>query len=101
MTLFTYLGKEGAILRMVEAFLNHPSRFMHPVELARATGLGVFEIRDRLEGCQALFVRLPRTPDGLVRYALASSSRGSTRKAFKPSSPSARERNGLPSPQVS
>ena len=76
MTLFTYLGKEGAILRMVEAFLNHPSRFMHPVELSRATGLGVFEIRDRLEGCQALFVRLPRTPDGLVRYALASSLAG-------------------------
>ena len=76
MTLFTYLGKEGAILQMVEAFLNHPSRFMHPVELARATGLGVFEIRDRLEGCQALFVRLPRTPDGLVRYALASSLAG-------------------------
>ena len=83
MNLFTYLGKEGVILRMVDAFLGHSSRFMHPVEIARATGLGVFEIRDRLEGCQAVFVRLPRTPDGLVRYALASSLAGLDREGIE------------------
>ena len=96
-----YLSWEGGSHPPHGRGLPEPSQPLHASGGARPSdGPGVFEIRDRLEGCQALFVRLPRTPDGLVRYALASSLAGLDQEGIQ-TLIAQRERNGLPSPQVS
>ncbi|MEE4360205.1 MAG: hypothetical protein V2I63_01640 [Pseudomonadales bacterium] len=74
MTLLRYLGKQQRILALYQAFRETPDKGLHPIQLCRATGLDMFEVRARLDGCPELFVRLPRSADGVVRYRLTSAT---------------------------
>lgn len=67
-----YLGRQSRIIALYEAFLERDGT-AHPIELSKATGLDMFEVQRRLQGCPELFVKLPRRDD-LVRWRLTSAT---------------------------
>ncbi len=69
---FRYLGREERVMKLYRAFREQPGRALHPMQLARATGLDMFEVERRLRGCSEVFVRMPKRPDGTTRYRLTS-----------------------------
>jgi hypothetical protein len=68
-----YLGKQGRVRALYEA-LSGERKALHPVQLSRETGMDMFEVQRRLEGCPELFVKLPRNTEGLVRWRLTSTA---------------------------
>ena len=68
-----YLGKQNRVRALYEA-LSGERKALHPVQLSKETGLDMFEVQRNLEGCPELFVKLPRNPDGLVRWRLTSTA---------------------------
>ena len=69
-----FLGKERQILALYDTFVEANDLGLHPTELSRHTGLDMHTIQERLDACPEIFVRLPRNPEGLVRYRLTSSA---------------------------
>lgn len=68
-----YLGKQGRIRALYDALAGE-RKALHPVQLSKETGMDMFEVQRRLEGCPELFVKLPRNPEGLVRWRLTSTA---------------------------
>ena len=68
-----YLGRQERIIDLYEQMAARDAP-MHPIQLSRETGLDMFEVQRRLEGCPELFVKLPRNPEGLVRWRLTSAT---------------------------
>ena len=68
-----YLGRQTRIHALYEALAGE-RRALHPVQLSKATGMDMFEVQRQLEGCPELFVKLPRNPEGLVRWRLTSTA---------------------------
>lgn len=73
MNWFRYLGKQDRIIALYELFLAERGP-LHPIQASRGTGLDMFEVQRRLEGCPELFVKLPRNADGLVRWRLTTAA---------------------------
>ncbi len=69
-----YLGRERQIEALYTALREAEGKARHPAELSREVGLDMLAIRERLDACPELFVRLPRNPEGLVRYRITSSA---------------------------
>lgn len=68
-----WLGKQDRIIALYELFLTE-SGPLHPIQASRGTGLDMFEVQRRLEGCPELFVKLPRNAEGLVRWRLTTAA---------------------------
>lgn len=75
---FRFRGKLRRLAQIYQCFRDHPDKAMHPIEIARHTGIGFAEVNARLESTPELFVKLPRRPDGLTRYRLTSSTAART-----------------------
>lgn len=75
---FRFRGKLRRLAQIYQCFREHPDKAMHPIEIARHTGLGFAEVNARLAATPELFVKLPRRPDGLTRYRLTSSTAART-----------------------
>lgn len=75
---FRFRGKLRRLAQIYQCFLDHPSKAMHPIEIARHTGIGFAEVNARLTSTPELFVKLPRRPDGLTRYRLTSTAAART-----------------------
>lgn len=69
-----YLGRERQIEALFGAFDAADRQALHPIQISRETGLDMHQVQQRLDGCPELFVRLPRNPEGLVRYRISSSA---------------------------
>ena len=69
-----YLGRERQIIALFEVFAAAEGQAMHPIQISRETGLDMHLVQQRLDTCSELFVRLPRNPEGLVRYRITSSA---------------------------
>lgn len=69
-----YLGRERQIEALFATFEKAEGQALHPIQISRETGLDMHQIQQRLEDCPELFVRLPRNPEGLVRYRITSSA---------------------------
>ncbi|MCC5887658.1 MAG: hypothetical protein JJT88_14585 [Gammaproteobacteria bacterium] len=69
-----YLGRERQIEALFETFQAADGQAMHPIQISRETGLDMHVVQQRLDNCPELFVRLPRNPEGLVRYRITSSA---------------------------
>lgn len=69
-----YLGRERQIEALFEAFAAADGQALHPIQICRETGLDMHQVQQRLDNCPELFVRLPRNPEGLVRYRITSSA---------------------------
>lgn len=69
-----YLGKERQLLALYDAFKDAEGQARHPTELSPEVGLDMHTVQTRVEGAPELFVKLPRNPEGLVRYRLTSSA---------------------------
>ena len=70
---FRFRGKLRRLAQIYQCFVDHPGKAMHPIEIARHTGVGFAEVNARLETTPEMFVKLPRRPDGITRYRLTSS----------------------------
>ncbi|MBV1904457.1 MAG: hypothetical protein KUG75_00155 [Pseudomonadales bacterium] len=70
---FRFRGKTKRLLALYHCFLEHPGVGLHPIQLAKYTGLSFAEVASRLNTTQELFVRLPKRKDGITRYRLTSS----------------------------
>ncbi len=68
-----YLGRQTRIRALHEA-LAAERKALHPVQLSKETGMDMFEVQRQLEACPELFVKLPRNPEGLVRWRLTSTA---------------------------
>jgi hypothetical protein len=91
--LLRYLGKQDRIVALYEALIERDGA-AHPIELSKDTGLDMFEVQRRLEGCPELFVKLPRRDD-LVRWRLTSAT-----AAMEPEAVAALIRNRARSEQL-
>ncbi len=69
-----YLGRERQIEALYSAMKAADGKAMHPTELSRETSLDMHTVQQRMDACPELFVRLPRNPEGLVRYRITSSA---------------------------
>lgn len=69
-----FLGRERQIEALFAAFDEARGQALHPIHLSRETGLDMHQVQQRLDNCPELFVRLPRNPEGLVRYRISSSA---------------------------
>jgi len=69
-----YLGRERQIEALFQAFDAVDRQALHPIQISRETGLDMHQVQQRLDTCTELFVRLPRNPEGLVRYRMTSSA---------------------------
>lgn len=69
-----YLGRERQIEALFQAFHAADRQALHPIQISRETGLDMHQVQQRLDACPELFVRLPRNPEGLVRYRISSSA---------------------------
>ena len=70
---FRFRGKTRVLMALVQCFLDEPAKGLHPAQLARSTGIPIYDVARRLNGTPELFVRLPGLRDGIIRYRLASS----------------------------
>ena len=70
---FRFRGKAGRLLKLVDCFLDEPSKGLSPSHLGREAGLPLYDAARMLEQTPELFVKLPRRGDGITRYRLASS----------------------------
>lgn len=70
---FRFRGRVRRLQELYRCFLDHPEQALHPTQIARYTGMSFSEVNRRLEATPELFVKLPRRPDGITRYRLASS----------------------------
>ncbi|MEE4301052.1 MAG: hypothetical protein V2J24_16545 [Pseudomonadales bacterium] len=68
-----YLGRQSRIRALYEA-LSGERRALHPVQLSKQTGMDMFGVQRQLDACPELFVKLPRNPEGLVRWRLTSTA---------------------------
>ncbi|MCC5873237.1 MAG: hypothetical protein JJU22_12625 [Gammaproteobacteria bacterium] len=69
-----YLGRERQIEALFQTFQEAEGQALHPIQICRETGLDMHQVQQRLDHCPELFVRLPRNPEGLVRYRITSSA---------------------------
>ena len=69
-----YLGKERQLLALYDTLKEAEGQALHPTELSPETGIDMHTVQARLDGATELFVKLPRNPEGLVRYRLTSSA---------------------------
>lgn len=69
-----FLGRERQIEALFATFDAAEGQALHPIQLSRETGLDMHQVQQRLDDCPELFVRLPRNPEGLVRYRISSSA---------------------------
>ncbi len=69
-----YLGRERQIEALFQTFQAAEGQAMHPIQICRETGFDMHQVQQRLDNCPELFVRLPRNPEGLVRYRITSSA---------------------------
>lgn len=77
---FKYLGKEQHILALYDAMRARDDKASHPTQLCPETGLDMHTVQALLDATQDLFVRLPRNPEGLVRYRITSSASAMSRE---------------------
>lgn len=80
MSWLKYLGRQDRVIRLYEALAAQDGP-MHPIQLSRETGLDMFEVQRTLGDCPELFVKLPRNPEGLVRWRLTSATGAMTPEA--------------------
>ena len=71
---FRFRGKTARLLAIYQCFLEHPGVGLHPIQIAKYTGLTLAEATLRLDSTIELFVRLPKRKDGITRYRLTSST---------------------------
>ena len=70
---FRFRGKIARLTDIYHCFLEQPGVGLHPTQIARHSGIAFTEVTKRLEATPELFVKLPRRPDGITRYRLATS----------------------------
>ncbi|MCH2099178.1 MAG: hypothetical protein MK142_12375 [Pseudomonadales bacterium] len=68
-----YLGKQTRVQALYAALADAGAP-LHPVQLSKETGLDMFAVQRQLEACPELFIKLPRNPEGLVRWRLTSTA---------------------------
>jgi len=68
---FRFRGKIRRLFDMYACLLEHP-RGLHPTQISRHTGIAFAEVVVRLDNTPELFVKLPRSADGITRYRLTS-----------------------------
>lgn len=68
-----YLGKQTRVHALYAALVDAGTP-LHPVQLSKETGLDMYEVQRQLEACPELFIKLPRNPEGLVRWRLTSTA---------------------------
>ena len=68
---FRFRGKLRRLTEIYLCFLDNDEKGLHPVQIARQTGIGFTEVSRRLDATPELFVRLPKR-DGITRYRLTS-----------------------------
>ncbi len=73
---FRFRGKISQIMNLYECFRlcseeNKNSPAMHPVTLAKLTGIPFGDIAERLQEIPEIFIKLPKR-DGITRYRLSS-----------------------------
>jgi len=71
---FRFRGKLRRLALIYKCFLDNPGVGLHPVQIARQTGIGFVEVNSLLESTPEMFVRLPRRPDGLTRFRMTSTA---------------------------
>ena len=69
---FRFRGKLRRLTDIYFCFLDNEGKALHPIQIARQTGIGFIEVSARLDATPELFVRLPKRPDGITRYRLTS-----------------------------
>ena len=70
---FRFRGKLRKLALIYNCFREHPGVGLHPMQVAKYTGLSLAEANRLLSSTPEMFVRLPRRSDGLTRYRLISS----------------------------
>ena len=68
---FRFRGRLELLGRIVACFRDNPGVGLHPVQIARQTGLSTARAIELLEATPELFVKLPRRDD-MTRYRLTS-----------------------------
>lgn len=71
---FRFRGKLRRLARLYQCFIDHPGVGLHPMQIARFTGISLLEVNNRLQATPELFVKLPRRSDDLTRYRLTSAT---------------------------
>lgn len=77
---FRFRGKLRRLAQIYQCFLDHPGAGLHPMQIARYTGIGFQEVSARLNATPELFVKLPRRPDGITRYRLTTTAAARSRE---------------------
>lgn len=69
---FRFRGKLRKLALIYNCFKENPGVGLHPMQIAKQTGLSLAETNQRLSSTPEMFVKLPKRPDGLTRYRLIS-----------------------------
>ena len=77
---FRFRGKLRRLAQIYQCFIDHPGIGLHPMQVARYTGIGFQEVSTRLEVTPELFVKLPKRADGITRYRLTSATAARSRQ---------------------
>jgi hypothetical protein len=70
-----FRGRITSLLSICEVFHRNPGVGLHPIQIAKATGLSLAVAMARLDETPELFIKLPKR-DGLTRYRMATSMAG-------------------------
>ncbi len=69
---FRFRGKQARLQDICACFADNDHKALHPMQIAKRTGMSMAEVNRRLQLTPELFVKLPKRPDGLTRYRLTS-----------------------------
>ncbi len=69
---FRFRGKLRRLALIYKCFQDSPGEALHPAQISRRTGLSLAEVNNRLTETPEMFIKLPKRPDGMTRYRLAS-----------------------------
>jgi hypothetical protein len=69
---FRFRGKLRKLALIYNCFRENPGIGLHPMQVAKHTGMSLAEANNRLASTPEMFVRLPPRADGLTRYRLIS-----------------------------
>ena len=80
---FRFKGRVNRLLALYRMFKSEGDKGLHPAQIARATGMSILDVNERLLDTPELFVRLPRRPDGVTRYRLTSATAAQSEQEVK------------------
>lgn len=79
--LFRYHGIESCAVAIAGFLKAQSPTAQHPIQMAKGTGLALFDVQKTLRRCDDLFILLPKKAGEISRYRLATAIQGLDNRA--------------------